>query len=157
MKVALQLRGGLEARGRGGGGILSACDCKRRPFIVFVALRLTLAFCHVRVPLRAHVHSLQSLTSNNLGVGWSSEAPSVGCLWFSSLLVSNRWERDLLSAVLFLVPPHQKKTKTKTWHLFNILPHEAQTHHDEKSCLGVVGSAVSAWHWKLGDAKKRMR
>lgn len=58
------------------------------------------------------------------------------------MLVSSFLERDPLSAVLFLVK--------KSLSLFsNHQTYVAQTYHDEKRCLGLAGTAVSAGHGKL--------
>ena len=85
----------------------------------------------------------ESLTSNNPGIRWGSRLQrNTACgLHFASapMLVSSFLERGPLSAVLFLVK--------KSLSLFNNhQPYVAQTYHDENGCLGLGGTAVSAWH-----------
>lgn len=79
---------------------------------------------------------LESLTSNRPGIRQSRQ--HVGRVCLGSVLASGLFRKGpLLSAVLFLV--------SKILEPFNNRQlYAAQTYHDERSCLGFAGDAVSA-------------
>lgn len=91
---------------------------------------------------------LESLTSNRSGIRLGSRLQWNTACGLNLLLLYacvQLCKKSPLSAVLFLV----KKMKLN---LFNDhQPYVAQTYHDEKNCLRLGGTAVSAGHGKFEE------
>lgn len=100
-------------------------------------------FMHLRMCVNADL--LESLTSNRPGIRWGSRLQRNTACGLNLLLLYARVQLFRKGPSVCSVIFSQKILEPFNNHQ----PYVAQTYHDEKRCLGLAGTAVSAGHGKL--------